>query len=329
MNNGKFRALVVEEKDGIFFREVKFLTKADLPEGELLFNVKYSSLNYKDTLSATGNKGVTRNYPHVPGIDAAGIVVESSVSHLKPGQEVIVTGYDLGMNTFGGFSEYVRVPAHWCTELPPGLSLKESMMFGTAGLTAGLSINKLIDHGIKPDSGSILVTGATGGVGSLSVAILAKLGYKVAASTGKDQSYFLKELGADRILSREEVNEISNRALLKELWAGVIDTVGGLTLSNALKTTKYGMAVTCCGQVSSPELSTTVFPFILRGITLYGIDSVYSPEPTRKTIWNNLASSWKPACLPLMVNFCKLEELSDNIEKMISGQIVGRIVVEL
>lgn len=329
MNKEKFRALVVEEINGEFVREIKQLTKSELPDGEVLIAVKYSSLNYKDTLSATGNKGVTRVFPHIPGIDAAGIVVESKVSHLKPGQEVIVTGYDLGMNTYGGFSEYVRVPAKWCTDLPSGMTLKESMMYGTAGLTAGLSINKIIEHGIEPDSGPILVTGATGGVGSMSVAILSKLGYSVSASTGKDQENFLRELGAEQILSREEVNDLSKKALLKEQWAGVVDTVGGPTLATALKTTKYGMAVTCCGQVSSPELLTTVFPFILRGITLYGIDSVYSPDLLRKKVWNNLASSWKPECLSSMVNFCSLDDLSTYIDKMISGNIVGRIVVEL
>ncbi|MDX9850248.1 MAG: YhdH/YhfP family quinone oxidoreductase [Anaerolineaceae bacterium] len=329
MNKEKFRALVVEEINGEFVREVKQLTKSELPDGELLIAVKYSSLNYKDTLSATGNKGVTRVFPHIPGIDAAGVVVESKVSQLKTGQEVIVTGYDLGMNTFGGFSEYVSVPAIWCTELPLGMTLKESMMYGTAGLTAALSIDKLINHGIKPDFGSILVTGATGGVGSLSVAILSKLGYRVSASTGKDQENFLRELGAEQILSREEVNDLSKKALLKEQWAGVVDTVGGPTLATALKTTKYGMAVTCCGQVSSQELLTTVFPFILRGITLYGIDSVYSPDLLRKKVWNNLASSWKPECLSSMVNLCNLDDLSTYIDKMISGNIVGRIVVEL
>lgn len=330
MQPDQFLALLVEEENGQFRQMVKSIPLSDLPESGVLINVKFSSLNYKDALSATGNKGVTRKYPHVPGIDAAGVVADSRVTDFMPGQEVVVTGHDLGMNTYGGFGEYVRVPAAWCHRLPEGLSLKQSMILGTAGLTAGLSIFRLISHGVQPETGPILVTGATGGVGSLAVAILSKLGYWVTASTGKAQAHdYLLELGAREIVTREDVNDPSKKALLKERWAGVVDTVGGNTLATALKSTRYGMAVTCCGQVASPELATTVYPFILRGIALYGIDSAECEPALRQEIWNRLAGEWKPDRLSDLATTCNLEELPQEIDKMLQGKITGRVVVQL
>lgn len=266
MSTATFKAMVVEEvAEKNFSRSIKERNIDELPEGEVLIRVSYSSLNYKDALSATGNRGVTRNFPHTPGIDASGTVEQSSVEDFKPGDEVIVTSYDLGMNTSGGFGQYIRVPAAWVVPLPAGLSLKESMMFGTAGFTAGMSILALT-HCVKPEAGEILVTGATGGVGSLAVAMLAKLGYQVAAVTGKqDAESFLKEMGASRVVMRDDAVDTSGRPMLKGLWAGVVDTVGGDVLATAVKSTDLQGVVTCCGNVMSPNLPLTVFPFILRG----------------------------------------------------------------
>jgi acrylyl-CoA reductase (NADPH) len=326
----QFIALLVEEYNGQYHQKVKSIPMSALPEGEILINVKYSSLNYKDALSATGNKGVTRKYPHIPGIDAAGVVVESRSKDFIEGEEVIVTGHGLGMNTYGGFSEYIRVPAAWCLRLQEGLSLQQSMILGTAGLTAGLSILRLISHGVKPEMGPILVTGASGGVGSLAVAILSKLGYSVTASTGKARAReYLLMVGAREVVTREDVNDLSGKALLKERWAGVVDSVGGNILVTALKSTRYGMAVTCCGLVASAELVTSVYPFILRGITLYGIDSAECESALRKRIWDYLAGEWKPDDLSRLARTCKLKELPQEIENILKGELIGRVVVRI
>ncbi|HXF75482.1 MAG TPA: YhdH/YhfP family quinone oxidoreductase, partial [Methylomirabilota bacterium] len=237
-----FKAMVVSETaEKTFVRQIRQKALSDLPAGELMIEVKYSSLNYKDALSATGNKGVTRKYPHTPGIDAAGVVVDSTTKSFAVGESVIVTGFDLGMNTPGGFGQYISVPSGWALRLPQGLSLKESMAYGTAGLTAALSILRLMAAGLTKDSGEVLVTGATGGVGSIAVAILAKLGYHVVAATGKSGAkQWLTALGAKAILSREEANDTSGRPLHKGRWAGVVDTVGGNILATALKSAQYG-----------------------------------------------------------------------------------------
>ena len=222
----KFKALIVNEKNGKFTREISTKSLNDLPAGDVLIKVKYSSLNYKDALSATGNKGVTRKYPHTPGIDAAGMVEKSPGNLFKEGDEVVVTGYDLGMNTFGGFAEYIRVPVEWIVKLPKGLSLKESMMLGTAGFTAGLSIYKLEQAGLDKD-GEIIVTGATGGVGSLAVALLSKLGYNITASTRKkEKEDYLKNLGAKLIINSDELDDKTGKPLLNRRWKGAVDTVG-------------------------------------------------------------------------------------------------------
>ena len=331
MNVSTFRALVVSKTDeNTFTREITERSISDLPEGEVLIRVHFSSLNYKDGLSCIGNPGVTRNYPHTPGIDASGKVTESSDSRFKEGDSVIVTGYDLGMNTSGGFGEYIRVPADWVVPLPKGMTFKEASIYGVAGFTAALSVDALQKYGVNPEQGEVVVTGSTGGVGSVSVALLSLLGYTVVASTGKkEESEFLQRLGASEIISREEVNDESKKPLLRERWAGAVDTVGGTTLAALLKAAKRGGAVAATGLVASSELSTTVFPFILRGVSLLGIDSGFTPTKLRLEIWNKLAGIWKIPQLEQLTIDCTLEELDPEIDKILAGGQRGRVVVNL
>lgn len=324
-----FKAVVVEEKDQEYVRTVKSRTTDQLPGGELLIRVAYSSLNYKDALSAIGNKGVTQKYPHTPGIDAAGTIEHSDVPEFQKGDAVIVTSYDLGMNTDGGFGQYIRIPATWALKLPQGLTLKQAMIYGTAGITAGISVAKLCES-VAPDSGEIVVSGATGGVGSMSIAILSKLGYRVVAVTGKPADHpFLRQLGAHRILSREGLQESGKRPLLQAQWAGGIDTVGGTILENIIKSTSPLGVVTCCGNVASADLNLTVYPFILRGVSLVGIDSQNYPMPSRTALWKKLANEWKPDMLEKLYAEITLEELDDCIAQMLAGKSKGRIVVNL
>lgn len=331
MSNKKFKAMVVSEtKDKKYLREITEKSIDELPKGELLIKVKYSSLNYKDALSTIGNKGVTKHYPHTPGVDASGIVEESTLDNFKTGDEVIVTGYDLGMDTSGGFGQYIRVPAAWAVKLPNNLSLKESMVYGTAGFTAAQCLFNLEKQGVSPISGEILVTGATGGVGSTAVAILAKAGYHVVASTGKaDQKNFLTKLGAKEVINREESKDTSGKLLLKERWAGVVDTVGGDILSTAIKSTKYRATVTCCGNVGGHELNVNVYPFILRGVRLIGIDSANCPMDIRLQIWDKISHEWKLDNLDQLSTEISLEELDNNIEIILRGKQKGRMVLDL
>jgi putative YhdH/YhfP family quinone oxidoreductase len=330
MESTKFRALIVEEfRPNEFRRFVREKTISELPENEVLIKVLFSSLNYKDALSARGHKGITRKYPHTPGVDAAGIVVQSCSEKFKQGDEVIVTGYDLGMNTPGGFGQYIRVPSEWIVPLPPGLTLKESMIYGTAGFTAGLCVNAFIEKGIKPGDGKILVTGATGGVGSLAVAILAKLGYEVTASTGKmDRKEFLEKLGAKDVIHRSEVYDDSSKPLLQRKWIAVVDNVGGITLSTAIRSTDYDGVVASVGLVESEKLSLTVYPFILRGVSLVGIDSAETKMAKRLKIWHHLATDWKISFEGLWREV-NLDELNSEIDKILLGQQVGKVVVNL
>ena len=326
-----FSAFIVEEKEPKnFSMKVGTRSVQDLPIGELLVKVHYSSLNYKDALSATGQFGITKKYPHTPGIDAAGEVVESAVSAFKPGDKVIVTSYDLGMDTPGAFGQYIRVPSAWALPLPEGLSLKESMILGTAGLTAGMMIRKLIGNGVKPEEGDILVTGATGGVGSIAVAILAKLGFQVVAATGKaSEKGFLTGLGASRIIGREEVLAGLDQPLMEERWSGVVDVVGGDMLAAAIKSTRYNGSVACCGLVGSLELPLNVLPFILRGVSLLGVDSVQCPMGPRKLVWEKLAGEWKPNHLESISMECTLKNLEQEIHAILKGALRGRIVINL
>ncbi|MDF1554880.1 MAG: YhdH/YhfP family quinone oxidoreductase, partial [Deferrisomatales bacterium] len=293
MTDQTFRAMVVTETpDKKYTRALTARRIDDLPPGDVLVKVRYSSLNYKDALSASGNKGVTRNFPHTPGIDAAGIVADSSSPEFRAGDPVIVTSYDLGMNTAGGFGEYIRVPAGWVVPLPAGISLRESMIYGTAGFTAALSVLRLIEL-VPRDRGDILVSGATGGVGSLAVSILSHIGYPVVAVNGVvDAADYLRDLGAREVISIEDATDTSNRPLLKSRWAGGIDTVGGNLLATTIKSVDQHGAVTCCGNVASPDLPLNVFPFILRGVSLIGIDSQNCPMPDRRKTWEKLATEW-------------------------------------
>lgn len=330
----QFKAMRVEERqegDKLSYSSSIVTRELDtLPEGEVLVKVQYSSLNYKDALSASGNKGVTRNYPHTPGIDAAGIVQSSSVDTYAAGDAVIITGYDLGMNTDGGFAEYVRVPAAWLVRLPDGLSAYESMVLGTAGLTAALCVDKLLKAGLTPDAGAVLVTGATGGVGSVAVALLAQLGFAVTAATGKAEAAdFLRSLGATEIIDRQELLEENPRPLLKERWAGVVDVVGGPVLWNAVKALRYGGSVALCGLVGSPSLDASVFPFILRGVNLLGVDSVNVPQPLKSQMWQRLATDWKLTQLDALAQTVALEELETKLNGLLAGKGKGRMVLAL
>jgi putative YhdH/YhfP family quinone oxidoreductase len=329
MENIEYKALVVEEINGEFIQSIQTLSTRNLPEGDVLIRVHYSSLNYKDALSATGNKGVTKKYPHTPGIDAAGIVELSKSEHFQPGDKVIVTGYDLGMNTSGGFGQYIRVPDEWVVKLPDGLSLKESMIIGTAGFTAGISVLRLSEL-IQPVDGKILVSGATGGVGSVSLSLLSKLGYETVSITGKESEHdFLKSLGSTEIIARDVFLTPDKRPLLSAQYAGAIDTVGGTVLENILKTLKLLGAVTTCGSVSSTQLNTTVFPFILRGITLIGISAQNYPKPVRKVLWEKLSNEWKPDNLLELYSEIKLDEVISHINQMIDGKLKGRTIINM
>jgi len=327
----QFKAMLVEQPEKkVFTRSIITRTVDDLQAGELLVKVHFSSLNFKDALSAIGNPGVTRNFPHTPGIDAAGEVVECSDGTFQPGDKVIVTSYDLGMETDGGFSQMIRVPSKWALKLPAGLSLKESMMLGTAGLTAALSVQELIGSGVTPAAESILVTGATGGVGSMAVAILAQAGYSVTAVTGKlEETDYLLSLGATAVISRETLLKGNDRPILKSTWGGVIDCVGGEMLAAAIKSTQPYGAIICSGLVGSPDLAINVFPFILRGVRLIGIDSAECPMEHRTKVWNKLAREWKFKHLESMVNEENLSGLEDKIQQMLKGKLKRRVLVNL
>jgi len=328
-NNDTFKAFRVEEAEGQFKSSVQEMPFSLLKENEIRVRVHYSSLNYKDALSATGNKGVSRNYPHTPGIDAVGVVEETNSEGWAVGEQVIVSSYDLGMNTNGGFAEYIQVPADWAVKLPEKLSMKEAMIYGTAGLTAGMSVLRLTEK-LKPEDGKIAVSGASGGVGALSLAILSKLGYTVVAISGKEQEYdFLKSLGAKEIMARTEVENFAHKPLLKPLFAGAVDTVGGVILENILKATQPMGVVSCCGNAASPKLELTVFPFILRGISLIGIDSQNYPMPYRTEVWNKLAEDWKPSHLSDTYTEIGLENLQTKIEQMLAAKLKGRTIVKL
>ena len=330
MSDSDYKCLVVSQETDGYIRKVVRRSVDTLPEGDVLIRVYYSSLNYKDALSATGHPGVTRRYPHTPGIDAAGVVEESSDGRFTPGEEVIVTSYDLGANTPGGYGQYIRVPAGWVVPLPHGLALRESMVYGTAGFTAAMSLHRLERYGVAPCSGEILVTGATGGVGSLAVAILSRVGYTVVAATGKpDRERFLLGLGANAVVHRNEVDDEGRRPLLAERWAGVVDTVGGNILATALKSTGSRGLVTCCGLVASADLSISVYPFILRGVSLQGIDSAECPMPERKYLWEKIAGPWKIDPTDDLVTERTLETLEPEIQRILQGKLMGRVVVNL
>lgn len=326
----EFKALISSEIDKKFISKVKTRKIEDLPEGKLLIKVNFSSLNYKDALSAIGNKGVSRNYPHTPGIDAAGIVEFSEVDRYKKGDEVIVTGYDLGMNTSGGFSEFIRVPEAWAIKKPEEISLSESMALGTAGLTAGLCVRKLLNHGIKPEMGKVFVTGATGGVGIVAMMLLSKLGFEVTAITGKmDSKELLMEYGANEVASRQDFDQKLLSPLQKSIFVGGVDAVGGDVLSNLLCSTSQRAAIACCGMVNGADLNTSVFPFILRGVTLYGVDSAETELSIKEEVWNNFSNDWKLNELENHIKEIGLTDLPKEIDRILKGQQIGRIRVKI
>ena len=330
-NPDVFRAMVVEQtEEGRFESRIQGRAISDLPDGDVLVKVHYSSLNYKDALSTIGNKGVTRHYPHTPGIDAAGEVVESTSDEFAAGAPVLVAGHDLGMDTDGGFGRYVRVPADWVLHLPAGMDARKSMMYGTAGFTAGLSLYELEGAGIVPEGGDILVTGASGGVGSLAVGILGAAGYSVIAATGKaGASEILTRLGAASVVDSRDVQDSSGKPLLKARFAAAIDTVGGPMLSSAIRSIRYGGAVTCCGNAASPDLQLTVYPFILRAVRLIGIESVACPRPVRQLVWERLAGKWRVPELPSLITEIGLEAVPDQLTAMLENRHMGRSIVAL
>ncbi len=330
MAENTYRALVVRESEGGKFNgAIETMQIEGLPAGDVLVRVRYSSLNYKDMLSASGNRGVTRKYPHTPGIDGAGTVEESGSPDFKKGEEVIVTSYDLGMNTSGGLGQYIRVPASWVVKKPSSLSLRESMIYGTAGFTAGLSVLRLVDYGIGKGS-SVLVTGATGGVGSVAVSILSHAGFKVTAVNGlNDESAFLESIGASEIIPIPDPAESAGKPMLKERWDAAVDTVGGNMLVFALRSVKGNGAVTCCGNAGSADISLTVYPFILRGIALFGIDSQNCPMERRTRTWNMLAGEWKFPWLEKLSAEVGLDGVIPQIDRIRAGTHRGRIIVNM
>ena len=330
MIDKEYRALrVYENADGDFERRIETLNTLDLPPDEVLVRVKYSGINYKDALSAYGNKGVTRQYPFTPGIDAAGVVEESSSPLFNPGDKVITGGYDLGMNTPGGFGEYIRVPASWIVPLPDWMTLRESMIIGGRGFTAAMSVMNLVRQGVKPGDGPVLVTGAAGGVGSWAVLILKKLGYTVIAGTSSidDSAEFIKKLGADSHVDRSVIDDRSAKAIMKWKWAGAIENVGGNVLSTALRACKPGGTVTCCGNIFSPELKMTVYPFILNGVRLIGISAQNTPLDIRKEVWNKFKEEYRVE-LPGIVREISLDELPGALEVVINKKNRGQVLLK-
>ena len=324
-----FHAFVVNKTGEEFSAGFKELTREELPAGEVLIRVAYSSVNYKDGLASIAEGKVVRTYPLVPGIDMAGRVAESSDPRFKEGDAVIATSYELGMSHSGGYSEYARVQADWVVPLPGGLSLKDAMIIGTAGLTVGLGLHQMEKMGLKPENGPVLVTGATGGVGSVGISTLKKRGYTIAASTGKSSEHpYLKELGAKEILSREETVAESKRPMEKERWAGSLDSVGGSTLAYLMRTTKYGGSIAAYGNTGGANVATTIFPFILRGINVLGIETANCPMELRREIWQQLASDYRPD-LEMIGHEIAFEELPQTLATILKGGTRGRIVVRV
>ncbi len=323
------KAYIVEKlEDKKYESGVKEVEIPNIEKDEVLIKTTYSSLNFKDALSSIGNPGVSRVFPHVTGIDVAGTICETNSSEFSIGDEVLVTGYDMGMNTNGGHSEFVKVPASWVVKKPSGISDKEIMTYGTAGLTAALSVNELLNNGIT--SGEVLVTGATGGVGSIAVSILSKLGFEVVAISGKeDKIPFLKELGAKEVILRKDFDVENKKPMVRERFSGVIDTVGGNILAEALKAIKYDGVATCCGLTSSHELETNVFPFILRGVRLIGIDSVEAKIEKKIAAWEKIAGEFKIDSLEDLTNEISIDEIKDAYTALLKGQAVGRYLVKI
>ncbi len=325
-----FPALVLSESDGQVSHEVRELTEGELPEGDVTVRVEYSDVNYKDGMIVNGIGGLVKNYPHVPGIDLAGEVVSSDDARYRPGDKVVLTGWRVGEIHWGGYAGMARVKADWLVPLPEGLSTKRAMAVGTAGFTAMLCVTALEDHGLTPEKGPVLVTGAAGGVGSVAVAILAHLGYRVTASTGREHLHdYLTSLGAAEILPRSALSEPSKRPLESETWAGAVDTVAATTLARVLAQMKYGCSVAACGLAGGPKLEATVIPFLLRGVNLLGIDSVMQPYENRMRIWERIARDLPLDKLDAMTEITGLDGVGAAAERILRGEIRGRLVVDL
>jgi acrylyl-CoA reductase (NADPH) len=326
-----FKALIADKQADDVSVQVKNLTVDDLPEGEVLIKVHYSGINYKDSLASIANGNIVKNYPMVPGIDMSGEVVSSEDERFQPGDHVIATSYEIGVSRYGGYSEFARVPAEYIVALPEGMTTREAMIIGTAGFTAGLSVQRLLENGLDKENGPVLVTGATGGVGSFAVAILNKLGFEVEASTGKaEEAEYLKGLGAARVISREEVYDGKVKQIASQRWAAAVDPVGGEPLASLLTQLKYNGSAAVSGLTAGTSVPTSVIPFILRGINLLGIDSVYCPKPTREKIWLQMATAFKPGDMESFVlNEVTLDELPETLPQLLKGQARGRYLVRI
>lgn len=325
-----FKGLVLEQDGEKVQAAIKQLSSADLPAGEVLVRVAFSSLNYKDGLAITNKAKVVRSFPMVPGIDFAGTVVESTVPAYKAGDEVILTGWFVGERHWGGMAQMARVKADWLVPLPAGLSLKQAMAVGTAGFTAMLAVMALEEHGLQPGNGEVLVSGASGGVGSMAVAMLAQRGYTVVASTGRESAAdYLRELGAADIIGRDALAAPSKRPLETERWAGAVDTVGGETLAGILRTMAYGCSVSVCGNAGGNAINTTVLPFILRGVNMLGIDSVSCPLERRQAAWQRIAADLPAHLIDQISNVAPLGDALRLAEQITTGQIRGRTVIDV
>ncbi len=327
----KFKALVVDKVNDEFSRKVKNISLEFLPKSDVLIKVHYSGINYKDGLAGTPDGKIVRNYPFIPGVDLVGVVVSSNDPRFHEGDEVIATSYEIGVSHFGGYSEYASIPGDWIVPLPENLTLKEAIIVGTAGFTAALSIQLLEENKLSPEKGKVLVTGATGGVGSFAVSFLNSLGYKVEASTGKESEYeYLRKLGASTIISRDMTYGGKVKALGTQKWVAAVDPVGGEPLASILSQIQYGGSVAVSGLTAGTKLSTTVFPFILRGVNLLGIDSVYCPMETRLKTWNRVATDFKPSNLEDFISQeITLDQLPNALPTILEGQVRGRTIVKL
>ena len=325
-----FKALLIEERDGKVSSGLVRMDESQLDAGGVTIRVAYSSINYKDALAATGAGKIIRRFPCIGGIDMSGTVIESTDLRFKPGDRVVATSFDIGVAHHGGYAEIARVPADWVVPLPAGLSLFDAMVLGTAGFTAALGIVRMEENGLRPEKGAVIVTGATGGVGSLAIDMLAKLGYHVVALTGKEaEAAYLRELGAAEVLLRESLDLTKIRPLDRGRWAGAVDNLGGDFLAWIASTMQQGGTIASIGLAASMSLNTTVAPFILRGVSLLGIDSGYIREPYRSGVWQRLASDLRPPHLENMARRIAFDELPTAFEAFIAGRAKGRAVVEI
>ncbi|MCP3029085.1 acryloyl-CoA reductase [Halobacillus sp. A5] len=328
----EFQAYTIDKnEDGEIETQLNYLSKDDLPHSDVLIKVHYSSVNYKDGMVTTPNNPLVKNYPIIPGIDLSGEVVESKDSRYKPGDAVIATSYEIGVNHHGGYSEYASIPGDWVVPLPNGISLEEAMIYGTAGFTAALSVYRIENSGVTPDDGKVLVTGATGGVGSMAVAMLSKRGYHVEASTGSTEHIeFLKELGAENVITREEVYDGELKPIQSERWAAAVDPVGGEQLASILSQLKYNGAAAVSGLTGGTKIPAQVYPFILRGISLIGIDSVYCPMSTRKKIWHRLANDLKTTrSFKQIKTEITLKDVPNTLQQILQGKTRGRTIIKM